>query len=165
MSYNFHVTPACDYKFHTLLHPHYIFNSSWKIYGESFHPCGHARKSRIQPAYSFPWLTSETKRRKLGLTLHPPPLNKTRNPLPFHLTYLAPSPPCHLTTLPPFSLSHLKSLPPTNKALQNNKIKPTVSPHIFLQKVYNITILKQGHIPPPGKRSQIVVFDAWFAGH
>ena len=51
---------------------------------------------------------------------------------PFHFITLPPFPPRHLTTLPLFPPSHLISLPPTNKALQNNNIKPSVSPHIFL---------------------------------
>ena len=144
----------------------------WRVF-QSLRP----RKKISNPTcLFFPLINIRNKKMKTKTHPASPTLEQNQEPLPFHLTYLAPSPPCHLTTLPPFpprhlttlppfSLSHLKSLPPTNKAFQNNKIKPTVSPHIFLQKVHNITILKQGHIPPPGKRSQIVVSEAWFAGH
>ena len=59
------------------------------------------------------------------LTPHYPPTFPTLPPHYPHLPFL----PFHLTTLPP---SQLTSLPPTNKALQNNNIKPSVSPHIFL---------------------------------
>ena len=51
---------------------------------DSFHSWGHARKSWIHTAFSFPWLTSETKRWSLRLTTpYPPPppptMNKTTN--------------------------------------------------------------------------------------
>ena len=67
-----------------------------------------------------------------------PPLNKTRNFPPSHLIIFPGFPPCHFTTLPLFPPCHLTIFPPhhltilpsTNKALQNNNIKPFVSPRI-----------------------------------
>ena len=91
-SYNLHLTSAYYYKFYT--HPHAtIFLTARRRSKESFHPCGHARKSWTHPAPSFPWLTSETKRWNFGRTLRYPPLNETRNLPSSHLITLPPSPP------------------------------------------------------------------------
>ena len=122
---------------------------------ESFHLCGHARKSWTYLAPLFSWLTSETKRWNLGLILRHQPLNKTRHlphscfitHPPFPPCFLTTLPPCHLTTLPlcylttllPFPPSHLTTLQLTNKTLQNNNIRPSVSPHIVLNRSFTIT--------------------------
>ena len=79
-------------------------------------------------APSFRWLASETKRWNFGLSVYPPPLNKTGNLPPCHLTNLpsflsyhltTPPPPppqtfpnCNLTTFSPLWLCHLILLPP-----------------------------------------------------
>ena len=46
---------------------------------DSIYPWSHTGKSWTHPTSLFSWLTSETKRWNLGLTLHPPSLTKTRN--------------------------------------------------------------------------------------
>ena len=59
---------------------------------------------------------------------------------PCHLITLQLFPHCHLITLPHFTPFHLTTLPPTSKALQNNNIRPSVSPpptpypHIIFNK-------------------------------
>ena len=89
------------------------FNSSRKIWQEPFHLWSHASKYWFHPASSFSWLTPETKRWNLGLTLCAPFLNKSRNKkIQFqpHLNKVFyPSP-----TIP---------YPPKVKAFQKTKIK------------------------------------------
>ena len=75
--------------------------------------CGHARISWTDPTPSLRWLTSGTKRSNLGLALHAPPLNKTRNFPNFHLTTLPPFPTSYLTFLPRPRPSHHTTLPPS----------------------------------------------------
>ena len=82
--------------------------------------------------------------------LHPSLLIKNRDLPPSHLTILSPFqpyqlttfplfPPYHLTTLHLLPLLHISTLPSTNKALQNNNIGPSVSPHIVLNKRFIIS--------------------------
>ena len=93
---------------------------------------------KILKSSLFSSLTSKPKRWNLGLTLHPPTLNKTRNLSPFHLTTLpnvAPSQPHHPSTFPPFPTPPPPPPPPTTtiKACQNNIIRYSLSPNWFLR--------------------------------
>ena len=114
----FTLNQSANHEFQTLPHPAtFLTVCVWRSKDEeSFHPCSHAKISWTHTT-SFCWLASETKRWNLGLNLHPPPLNKTGNLPPCHLTTLLPLnktgnlPPCHLTTLPSFPPCHLTTFP------------------------------------------------------
>ena len=114
----FTLNQSANHEFQTLPHPAtFLTVCVWRSKDEeSFHPCSHAKISWTHTT-SFCWLASETKRWNLGLNLHPPPLNKTGNLPPCHLTTLLPLnktgnlPPCHLTTLPSFPNSHRTTFP------------------------------------------------------
>ena len=129
----FTLNQSANHEFQTLLHPATFLTVCVRRSkdGESFHPCSHAKISWTHHTTSFCWLASETKRWNLGLNLRPPPLNKTGNLPPCHLTTPLPLnktgnlPPCHLTTLPsflpcylttplhtPFPNCHLTTFPP-----------------------------------------------------
>ena len=77
----------------------------------------------LNPTY-FPIFLATSPPSHLSYLISLPYLSHLSTSLPSHLSHLATSLPSHL--------SHLTSLPSTNKALQNNNIKPSVSPHNFL---------------------------------
>ena len=62
-------------------------------------------------ALLFHWFTSEKNRWNLGLTLHPPSWNKTRNLPPFHPTTLPSFSPNHFPTFLSFPPRHTPTLP------------------------------------------------------
>ena len=115
----FTLNQSANHEFQTLPHPATFLTVCVRRSkdGESFHPCSHAKISWTHHTTSFCWLASETKRWNLGLNLRPPPLNKTGNLPPCHLTTPLPLnktgnlPPCHLTTLPSFPNSHRTTFP------------------------------------------------------
>ena len=101
------------------------------------------------------WSTSKTKRWNLGLTLHPPILNKTRNLPPCHFTILPLFPSYHLTTFAPFPPCQLLTtpspLPPPFPTCQVTALQP-------LQPCC-ITIL------PPFPPSQLTTFPPFPPSH
>ena len=110
-SYNFCLKSACGYEFQTLPHPTIFLTACIRSKESISIPA--VMQENLVPisTLSFHWLTSETKRWNLELTLHILPLNKTINLPPCHLTTLSPFPTCHVTTFPPFQLCHLTILP------------------------------------------------------
>ena len=109
---NFDLKSACDYKFQTLPHPT-IFSTACIRSKESL-SIPSATQGNLEPILLLRSFDEHQKQKDkiLDSPKCPPPLNKTRNLPPWHLTTLPPVPPCHLTILPPFPTCHLTTLSP-----------------------------------------------------
>ena len=124
-SYNFHLTLAFNYEFHTLT-PEQLAEDIRSVFSSL-----QAHKTIFNPSPSLPWLTSDrpfvplinVRNKKIKSWTHSvfPTFEWNQEPPTF-----PPFPPCHLIILPLFP-PHLTSLPPTfyfPEAMQHNiKIK------------------------------------------
>ena len=83
-----------NYEFYTLSHPNISRTAERSVFP--------SLRGGMEKHSFAPWLTSETKRKNLGLILSLPPLNKTRYLPHSNLTTLLPFPTRHLIILPTF---------------------------------------------------------------
>ena len=147
ITFHFHLRSPCNCKFQKHPHPtskaYTLFRKACGRCNKSLSIRGAMQKSLNPSGLFVPLINIKNKRWNLGLTLHPPPFNKTRNLLPSHLTTLSPFPPSQLhhrvtfsifPTSPTSYLFHfpnLTTLPPTMKSFQNKNIRSSLYPQWF----------------------------------
>ena len=122
----------------------------------------------LNPSCLFvPLFNIENKKIKSWTTLHPSPLNETRNVPPSHFTTLSPFSPSQHHRPPTFLT--FPTLPPSHLQLKHSKkknIRSSLSPTLVFKRRFTLLELKSKFMFfPPRRRSWTTGLELWFGNH